>query len=260
MFKKLANLILTVAILGGGGFYVYNKLPCVQPIHYEIGTFDKRFGLGQEEFKKIVNDSVNIWEKSLGKDLFEYDPKGELVVNLIYDERQETALKNEQIISQINATSESADAVRAEFLALEVSYKQNLAEYNDLLAERKNFRAIEAKRQQVNALAEEINALIKKYNYLVSTVNANVSTVNKTAGQEFEEGEYIYDRSGKRINIYEFKTRTELVRVLAHEFGHALGLDHNDNPKSIMYYLNQSSNEVLTKEDLSSLKAICRLK
>jgi predicted Zn-dependent protease len=195
----------------------------------------------------------------MGKDLFEYDPEGKLVVNLIYDERQATADRNAQIISQIDSATQSADAVRAQFLALELEYKSKLAEYNQILATKKNFRQLEEKRQQVNALAEEINALIKKYNFLVSDVNIKINTVNKTAGQEFEEGEYVYDQDGKRINIYEFKTRTELVRVLAHEFGHSLGLDHNDNPKSIMYYLNQSSNMALTKEDTATLATLCRL-
>lgn len=196
----------------------------------------------------------------MGKELFKYDPNGKLAVNLIYDQRQELADKNAKISSDIESTSKSADEIRAQFLSLELEYKQNLAEYNSMLMVRKNYDAVETKRLQVNALAEEINALIKKYNYLVSTVNLNINTVNQSAGKEFEEGEYIYDQSGKRINIYEFKTRAELVRVLAHEFGHAVGLEHNDNPKSIMYYLNQSQNDIPTTEDTNALKTICQSK
>jgi predicted Zn-dependent protease len=62
---------------------------------------------------------------------------------------------------------------------------------------------------------------------------------------------------GEEINIYEFDSRTALLRVLAHEFGHALGLDHNDNEQSIMHYLNSSTNLKPTKEDLAALREVC---
>ena len=259
MTKRVLSFLFYILLLGGAGLYFYNQRPCVQPIAYRIGTFDTKFGLSKAEFKDAVMQAEDVWSADAGKPLFKYDENAKLAVNLVYDERQATADKNARIVSQIDSASQSADAVRAQFLALELEYKSNLAEYNQLLEVRKNFRQIEEKRLQVNALAEEINALIKKYNYLVSDVNTKINTVNKTAGQEFEEGEYVYDQAGKRINIYEFKTRTQLVRVLAHEFGHAVGLDHNDNPKSIMYYLNTASNLTPSKEDTASLMTLCRL-
>ena len=39
--------------------------------------------------------------------------------------------------------------------------------------------------------------------------------------------------------------------------GHALRLDHVDDPQAIMYYLNDSSREDLTTDDLSALHAKC---
>jgi predicted Zn-dependent protease len=260
MFKKLFSTIVFLVVLVGGGFYFYNQQPCVQLIHYKIGTFDKRFGLSQTVFRADVQKAGQIWSKDLGKQLFVYDPNGALSINLIYDSRQANQDKNATIATSISQNSESADSVRAQYLALEIEYKQYLDEYNALLAQKKDFNAIEAKRLQVNSVADQVNALVKKYNYLVNTVNANINTVNQSAGKEFEEGEYVYDQNGKRINIYEFKTNSELVRVLAHELGHSLGLDHNPNPKSIMYYLNQSTNEVPTVEDTTALKAICHTK
>jgi predicted Zn-dependent protease len=91
-------------------------------------------------------------------------------------------------------------------------------------------------------------------------INANVSTYNKGAGTDFEQGEYKKDASGATIVINEYKTTADLTRVLTHEFGHALGLEHVENPASIMFSYNVGSGLALSDEDIGELKAVCRIK
>lgn len=287
-------------LLGLTAFLVYTnfieKKPCEMPIEYRLGAIDERFGLDKGTFLDALAQASTIWEVPLGKKLFEYNVNGKLAVNLIYDERQQLTQQNQSLETKISQTKLSAAAAKQEYITLDQRYEQDHLIYenelkqfgqaqrdynatvaywnkrggapknvyeqlntqaNDLAAQQKT---LEQKRSELISLANEINALIAKYNLLVSKVNVNIDTINQAAGREFEEGTYVADDSGTRINIYEFSNKTKLIRVLAHELGHALGLGHNSNPDSIMYELNQSTKMELSVEDIQALEGRCGIK
>lgn len=262
--KSFLWIVLVVALFVLGKQYWAIAFPCESPIYYSLGDFDERFRISREEFLQAIDEASLIWEESLNKDLFSPSPKSKLVLNLIYDERQATAEKTRELTANVDKGKQDAESIKAGFLSLQNRYDRAKSEYEQLASQYRrrkgSYETLEAKRLEVNALADEINSLVKQYNFLVSSLNSTISTINQHAGREFEEGEYIYDQEGERINIYEFGNRDILVRVLTHELGHALGLDHNDNPDSIMYYLNTSKNMELTEEDVMGLKEICRIK
>ncbi len=297
--SKFFAAVVWMAFIGLVVYQVYYQhVPCKQPIEYNIGTIDPRFGVSEAEFKADIREAGNLWSIAAGKTLFEYNPKGSLTINLIYDDRQKITQQERQLSSSIDANTKVAQSVKDQFNALKQSYDSAQADYTAALAQYNreqtgynaqvedwNSRggappaefkalqdekskladeraALEQKRLSVNSQAEQVNALIDKYNLLVGHINQNVDAINNDglSGTEFEEGVYISDKDGTRINIYQFDNKTFFLRVLAHELGHAIGLGHNNGQGSIMNPINQDKSIALTKEDLAAIKDECGIK
>lgn len=294
--EAVITLVIGVALVGGSYFY-FHKEPCEAPITYQIGVVDPQFGISAEEFKSDIARATGIWGEPRGAPLFAYDPEGEVTINLIYDIRQEATDKEKVLSATIDQTSEAANSVRQQFYALKAEYEQASAKYTAQIqafnqaqaaynaqvehwnsaggAPKAQFDALtrekerlfawrdtlEGMQQEVDRLAEAVNAYISKYNLLVARINANVNEINNDglAGTQFEEGLYTVDKDGERITVYQFSDKTDLIRVLAHELGHALALDHNENPDSIMNPVNQSETLMLSSEDSEALKVRCNL-
>lgn len=275
------------------------KDPCNLPRTYQLGDIDKRFDISRQELSEELTSVEDIWENSLNHEILRYDPNnGEIVIHLVYGDQQGLIdaeyRASEQIAtkrSQSNEAEKKYKKIRAEFdkkhheLNKVINrYKELVEVYNqkgkqfaeDSKLSQEEEKELKEREQQIKHVESERDSLLKVVQELQRRVNNQSDRVNQIIDQEnrliekynqkfsgkrkFDQGHYIRDNNGERINIYQFSSKNELKVVLAHEFGHALGLNHGDNPESIMYHLMNKQNwedPTLTQEELMDFKDQC---
>ena len=297
LFKNILALLILIGLGVFSYLYIFNiGAPCSEPLTYSIGTIDQRFNISQSDVLAATKKAVAFWNNAAGKTLFSYDPASSFTVSLSYDSRQ-------QISEQIDATQQQIDGLvqnqnniekvyqdlkaeydkqRTNYEAASASYKEAYNSYQaevsswnerggapknvyNQLQETRNklqdqYQALENQRQTLNDLANKLNKIVAENNSLASNINNRVAVYNDTFSHEqFEQGQYF----GDTITIYEFKNQNDLVYVLAHEFGHALGLDHVQDPDAVMYYssapIPADQKIQLTKADIDEMKQVCGL-
>ena len=252
---NIISLLVLVMILSGVAYYLFSTRPCAQPIYYRIGTFDPRFGISQADFLNDAQQAANLWNQEEGHTLLAYSATGTMPVNLIFDNRQQQTNIGETISQQ----EDDLSAEKSQVASMQAQYDADKQQYLSDQKAGKSVSTLNAEARTINALGDQIQAEVTVLNQKIDAVNANATAYNTQAGTDFEEGEFVQAYGMSHIDLYEFTNNTQLIRLMAHEFGHSLGLAHNTNPDSIMYPENTATTLALSPQDIAELQARCSL-
>jgi len=272
--------------------------PCKEPITYRLGKVDERFNLTREEFRTAVNIAAAMWGKPFYRDLFREDPDGVIEINLLYDYRQEATDRLKKLNYKIDRSRSSYEELKSRLENLKSEYEQKKAglssDFNVYNAKVNAFNAeteswnrrggvpqsihmrlmeekneivalsdnLHRRQEEMKALVDTINSIVVVINEIASNNNLDLidqQNIGNTVGREFCEGFYEYKNGKRSITIYQYDNEYRLVRVLAHEFGHALGLNHSKSAEAVMYPLIQSDSLELAADDVAALKEHCKI-
>ncbi|TLY30048.1 MAG: matrixin family metalloprotease [Ignavibacteria bacterium] len=249
-------------------------------LRYAIGTLDERFGISRDHFLKIIAGAASIWEEPVRMSLFQYDSSASFTINLIFDQRQQRMLEAKAMKAKLDTRGKSYDNLVDEYNSqleekqrLEKNYEHELSAYNERLerhnsdaaywnnrggAPSEEFAKLEQdraglddmtdaltrKRVDINQAVADLNGLAKAIDKVAEEHNLEIKLYNGkfVESREFEKGVF----NGRQINIFEYNGENDLKATLVHEMGHALGFNHVDDPKAIMF-------PILEKQDLTNI-------
>lgn len=270
MIKK--TFIIIIFLLSSAVFWskITKASSCDTPLAYKVGTIDRRFGISQDQLLQNLREASNVWSSKYGKNLFVYDDKATLMINLVYDERQSLNSKIIDIKDQVNQSETTLKPKIVQYQKLSADFQERLSKYNaevnywnsrggapqgDYERLTQEGKSLKEEAGKLNSMAHELNASADFVNIKINQLNRTVNTFNNVLSDKPEEG--LYDPLSGKIDIFFNVNQNEFVHTLAHEMGHAIGMTHVENPKSIMYSKSNSFIE-LSGEDLNELKFICR--
>ncbi|MFC1727357.1 matrixin family metalloprotease [Patescibacteria group bacterium] len=277
-FLKLIFILLVVGFIFWqknaiiSGFTFLTQSPCDQPITYRIGRVDSGYQLSKGEFFTKVEKAAGIWEQALSKNIFVFDEQSPLTINLVYSQRQSILDKLEGLEGNLADGRGSLDKMIAEYQTLSKDFKLKIESFNkevsfwnqkggaprevyEQLIRQQESLEIEASR--VNDLARHLNLSVNEYNLEVGQYNENVQDYNFVSNQRPEAG--LYDGRVPKIDIYLTLSEDELIHTLAHELGHAWGIEHINDVESIMHSYS-SEKTTLSRFDFQAIEAICEEK
>jgi hypothetical protein len=250
---------------------------CGIPVHFRLGELDPRFGFDRFSVEAALVEAGNLWQASSEALLFVgSDHPRAMLVSLVFDERQHGANLRRSLRggldrdraeleageAMLRQWNEQIEAGRRAYERDSAALAQRVRVHEAALAawQRGEGERSEAWRRELEAESAGIHTAISELELALDELNGQIAAYNRRAEDmrryvedyrgriatyntvsssgPIESGRYSYDRAqGRRISIFRAEGYDELVWILAHELGHALGLGHVEEAGAIMHPL-----------------------
>lgn len=294
MSRHTMLLLLLCGVMCGVYFWTQHPAPCRTPVLYKVGTIDPRFHLDERTVSQSLRQAEILWEKAAGRNLFIQIADAPLSVHFVFDTRQHATQVQQRLLPQLQQAealhTSMAQSYRAwrtfyedkrhTYDAAHAGYQSRMQVYNaevrasnardnvapatqhtlettraELETTRTQLRAIEQDMQESIAVLRNLE---EREKILLATYARQIHAYNRLsrAQRQFHKGEF----NGRDITVYQFRAAADLVLVLAHELGHALGLTHVEDERAVMHELISAQDLAplrLTAADRQALRAAC---
>ena len=247
---------------------------------WHLGNVDSRFGISRNEALLAVREAVEVWETGTRKHLFSESNRRGFAIDWVYDERSrklQAHLATKRRLQDSNSDLEQGSAIidreKSEVKGLQLDYHNQaetlenvVSEFNSKvdywnthggapddvrvkLEQRKkeiqqrqdalkiSADELRSRQERLNQMVDQFNGKITRHNRLVADANRSNGRFTETVGVCVVHGHQV-----DGIHVFAFVDHNDLVRTLAHELGHALGLGHVRQDGAIMSAASESEN------------------
>ena len=254
-------------------------------LRWSVGVVNADFGITRAEFRGAIRASVRCWENALGETLFEYDPINGMPVNLLVNDVTKKLKKEDKLTAKRDELNAHWEELNAKWEELNAQWKQldlqcqfydeqkglHDAAHKKLDApggnrDAESYARLHAECRQMNKWTKEINVIIEQQNNIGNSMRVYNDQINKHRDAIIalnpEERDSMpvgvfHGGDHESIDIYHYSSGNALMRIVIHEFGHALGFPgHVSDPSSIMYHAGATDKEpILTGQDVDAVQS-----
>jgi hypothetical protein len=253
---------------------------CQTPLGWRLGNLDPEFGLTATQAEAMIHQAATMWNDNIGQQLLRHDPVNGFLIDFKFDARQQQLLTQRLLQRNLTRYDDAIEPGLQQIPEKVAELNRQIADFHQQKTEletqinqwRPTNPNADAQRRQLEQqqqrlvrdaewLIEQREQLLRDQNYLNETIrqrNELVETAQPTElSVAFEVGLMTIRQQQRTMTIFAFSSETDLIATIAHEFGHAFGVGHTQDPASIMFHQLTPLQQQLTQVDVDAWRNTC---